>query len=196
MGNKYAFTQTSLDQARLAIAIERCRIARGAIPETLAELVPDFIAELPRDVYTGQPMIYRRKETAGLSSTPSGRTDTMTAVHSTRKTPKQSSPIGSGSTRGIDPKERRLSQAPTHPLRAAAILLSDGEDAAGPSCGEGVAATRSYAEIQCSTFTARPIVTKQKTASSVNSAPRMAATKRRSRSAGGRAVPACWRWSA
>ena len=64
--NKFALTNARLDQTRLAIAIERCRIARGAIPESLAELVPDFIAELPRDIYTGQPMIYRRKEVGGF----------------------------------------------------------------------------------------------------------------------------------
>ena len=58
---KFLFTQTTLDQGRIAIDIERLRIARGAIPETLAELVPDFIPELPRDVYSGAPTAYRPK---------------------------------------------------------------------------------------------------------------------------------------
>ena len=54
--------QTKLDLTRLAVALERFRQARGAFPERLAELVPDFIAEVPVDVYSRQPMIYRRKE--------------------------------------------------------------------------------------------------------------------------------------
>ncbi len=64
--NRFALLQTRLDQLHLAIAIERFRTARGAIPGTLAELVPDFIAELPQDIYTGLPMIYRRKESGGF----------------------------------------------------------------------------------------------------------------------------------
>ena len=66
MGERFASVQTQLDQTRLAIAIERFRLARGAIPETLAELVPAFLPELPRDIYTREPMIYRRKETGGF----------------------------------------------------------------------------------------------------------------------------------
>ena len=37
-------------------------MARGAFPETLAELVPDFITAVPVDTYSHQPLIYRRKE--------------------------------------------------------------------------------------------------------------------------------------
>lgn len=59
---RYVRLQTQLDQTRLAIALERFRLARGAYPETLAELVPEFIAEVPVDTYSRQPMIYRRKE--------------------------------------------------------------------------------------------------------------------------------------
>ena len=64
--NHFSLIQTKLDQARLAIAIERFGMIRDELPETLAELVPDFIAKLPRDIYTGQPMIYRRKEGGGF----------------------------------------------------------------------------------------------------------------------------------
>ena len=62
MGGQFAFVQTQLDMASLGIAIERFRLARGAIPETLAELVPEFIPQLPRDVYSDAPMIYRPRE--------------------------------------------------------------------------------------------------------------------------------------
>ncbi|MCE9610283.1 MAG: hypothetical protein K8R23_08835 [Chthoniobacter sp.] len=54
--------QTQLDQTRIAIALERFRLARGAYPETLAELVAEFMAEVPLETYSRQPMSYRRKE--------------------------------------------------------------------------------------------------------------------------------------
>ena len=60
--SRFATTQTKLDQARLAVALERFRLAHGAFPERLAELVPDFIAEVPADMYSRQPMIYHRKD--------------------------------------------------------------------------------------------------------------------------------------
>lgn len=60
--DEFVFAQTHLDQARLAIALERWRLARGAYPETLAELVPDFIAAVPVDTYSQKPMIYRRQD--------------------------------------------------------------------------------------------------------------------------------------
>ena len=73
----FVLTQTKLDQAHLAFAIERFRIVRGAFPEKLTELVPDFIAALPDDIYSGKPMIYRRKESGGffLYSVGSNRID-------------------------------------------------------------------------------------------------------------------------
>ena len=59
--SRFVTTQTKLDQTRLAVALERFRLAHGAFPERLAELVPEFIAEVPMDVYSRQPMIYRRE---------------------------------------------------------------------------------------------------------------------------------------
>lgn len=50
--------------ARLAIALERCRHALHQYPEQLAELVPDYIAELPADAVNGLPLAYRRQEDA------------------------------------------------------------------------------------------------------------------------------------
>ncbi len=62
VAERFVHLLTKLDQTRLAVALERCRLARGAYPETLPELVPDFISEVPMDVYSRQPLIYHRKE--------------------------------------------------------------------------------------------------------------------------------------
>jgi hypothetical protein len=37
------------------------RMEHGAYPESLAELVPDYMPEQPLDPWTGDPMIYRRQ---------------------------------------------------------------------------------------------------------------------------------------
>ena len=44
---------------RTAVAIERHRRARGTLPATLAELVPDFLPAVPLDALTGQPLDYQ-----------------------------------------------------------------------------------------------------------------------------------------
>jgi hypothetical protein len=54
-----AFTQTGLDAATVACALQRYRLAEGQFPQTLEALVPRFIAELPRDIINGQPLHYR-----------------------------------------------------------------------------------------------------------------------------------------
>jgi hypothetical protein len=58
---KFAYGQASVDLARTAVALERCRLARGAFPESLDALVPQFIAKVPHDVIGGQPLKYRRE---------------------------------------------------------------------------------------------------------------------------------------
>lgn len=58
--DKFAHAQTAIDLARVAIALERYRIAHGDYPETLAPLTPQFIGTLPHDVINGQPLHYRR----------------------------------------------------------------------------------------------------------------------------------------
>ena len=60
-----AYGETALRQARAAVALERFRLARGAYPERLEELVPEFARELPREVYVDEPMRYRRTENGG-----------------------------------------------------------------------------------------------------------------------------------
>jgi hypothetical protein len=60
---KSATAQVAADQAALACALERYRLANGQFPEKLESLVPQFISQLPNDVLTGAPYRYRR--TAG-----------------------------------------------------------------------------------------------------------------------------------
>ena len=57
---KTAKTQTAADQAALACALERFRLANASYPETLGALMPKFISQLPADVFTGQPFAYER----------------------------------------------------------------------------------------------------------------------------------------
>jgi hypothetical protein len=59
---KIAAAQTAADQAALACALERYRLANGQFPETLAALTPKFISRPPNDVITGQPYKYRRTD--------------------------------------------------------------------------------------------------------------------------------------
>jgi len=59
---RFASGQSSVDLARVAIALERYRQAHGEHPESLDALVPQFIAKLPHDIITGQPLKYRRAD--------------------------------------------------------------------------------------------------------------------------------------
>jgi len=56
----FCFAQSAVDEAVLACALERHRLATGQYPETLEALVPRFVAKLPHDVVNGQPLKYRR----------------------------------------------------------------------------------------------------------------------------------------
>jgi hypothetical protein len=57
-----ATAQTAADQAALACALERYRLAKGQFPENLEALVPQFIARLPNDLFSGEPYKYRRTD--------------------------------------------------------------------------------------------------------------------------------------
>jgi len=52
---KAAAAQTTVDEAAIACALERCRLANGQFSETLGVLVPLFISQLPNDVISGEP---------------------------------------------------------------------------------------------------------------------------------------------
>lgn len=56
------YAQTALDEAAVACALERYRLARGAYPGSLDALAPQYIAKVPRDIITGEPLKYRRTD--------------------------------------------------------------------------------------------------------------------------------------
>lgn len=60
---KTARHQANLSLARVAIALERHRLALGQYPERLDELAPRFVAKLPPDPVNGEPFRYRREGT-------------------------------------------------------------------------------------------------------------------------------------
>jgi hypothetical protein len=60
--NTCAHTQSSVDLARAACALERFRQASGGFPESLNALVPTYLSKIPHDVVNGQPLRYRRAE--------------------------------------------------------------------------------------------------------------------------------------
>ena len=57
---KFAYAQSSTDLARVAIALERYRLAHGEFPESLDALAPQFMEKVPHDIINGQPLHYRR----------------------------------------------------------------------------------------------------------------------------------------
>jgi len=57
---KFAFGQTRVNEAIVACALERCRLAEGSFPESLAALTPRFVQKLPHDLITGAPLLYHR----------------------------------------------------------------------------------------------------------------------------------------
>ena len=54
------FVQTSLNQAILACALERFRLAHQAYPQTLDQLIPFSLTSIPRDPVTGRHIAYQR----------------------------------------------------------------------------------------------------------------------------------------
>jgi hypothetical protein len=60
IGSSVLRTQTLVNEAQIACALERYRLAHGEYPGELATLVPQFIEKLPRDIINGQPLIYLR----------------------------------------------------------------------------------------------------------------------------------------
>lgn len=54
--------QIASDQAAIACALERYRLANGQFPDNLSALIPRFINQLPNDVITGDPYKYRRTD--------------------------------------------------------------------------------------------------------------------------------------
>lgn len=65
MGDKYVpterfvYAQVCLDLTRVAIALERYRLAHGQYPGTLDALAPQFLAKVPHDIIGGGNLKYR-----------------------------------------------------------------------------------------------------------------------------------------
>jgi hypothetical protein len=74
---KSARMQTYVDDARIACALERYRLAEGKLPESLDALAPRFINQIPTDVIDGKPLRWRRDGNGGyvLYSVGWNRTD-------------------------------------------------------------------------------------------------------------------------
>lgn len=56
-----AHNQTLVNEALIACALERYRLASGHYPETLNTLVPKFVENLPHDLIGGGPLKYRKE---------------------------------------------------------------------------------------------------------------------------------------
>ena len=73
-----AHSQTEINEAFIACALERFRLVHGDYPENLDALVPQFLDIIPHDVIGGQPLHYRRAPEGSFVYTPSvGMATTM-----------------------------------------------------------------------------------------------------------------------
>jgi hypothetical protein len=64
--NKYLHCLSTVAQAQLACALDRHRLAKGAYPEQLGAIIPEFITALPRDPITQASMLYRKTPAGGF----------------------------------------------------------------------------------------------------------------------------------
>jgi hypothetical protein len=60
VASKAALAQTYVNLARIAVALERHRLATGQFPDRLELLTPRFLAQIPHDVINGEPLKYNR----------------------------------------------------------------------------------------------------------------------------------------
>lgn len=59
-GQVLSLNQTKVNEAQIACALERYRMAYGVYPSSLDDLVPHFMDKLPADIIDGGPLIYRQ----------------------------------------------------------------------------------------------------------------------------------------
>ncbi|MGO8698870.1 MAG: hypothetical protein ACLQVY_14240 [Limisphaerales bacterium] len=59
---EFVRTQTEINLALVACALERFRMAQGRFPDKLDALAPVFLEKLPHDIMNGQPLKYRLTE--------------------------------------------------------------------------------------------------------------------------------------
>jgi hypothetical protein len=57
-----AYGQNAANMARVAIALERYRLAHGGFPESLDALAPQFMGKIPHGIINGEPLHYRRTD--------------------------------------------------------------------------------------------------------------------------------------
>ncbi len=55
-------TQAKLRVARTATAAERYRLDHGSWPDSLSDLVPDYLTKVPGDPFTGEPLRYAHRD--------------------------------------------------------------------------------------------------------------------------------------
>jgi hypothetical protein len=79
---KAATVQTATDQAAIACALERYRLANGQFPEELQALTPKFLSSLPNGVITGKPYEYRRTADGQFTLNSAGADDKDASVTS------------------------------------------------------------------------------------------------------------------
>lgn len=78
IGEGYCTGSALIQAVATLCALERHRLAKGQWPEKLEELVPRFVASVPVDIFTGQPLRYRFSPGAPpqlYSAGPNGRDD-------------------------------------------------------------------------------------------------------------------------
>lgn len=59
---KFAYAQSSANLARVAIALERYRLANGNYPDSLDAIAAQFPNGIPHDIINGEPLHYRRTD--------------------------------------------------------------------------------------------------------------------------------------
>ncbi len=67
-----AYAETRRQQAITVLALERYRLKHSHYPDTLAQLIPDYLAKLPQDPMDGRPMRYRLNPDATFTLWSSG----------------------------------------------------------------------------------------------------------------------------
>jgi hypothetical protein len=99
---KIAHAQSSANLARVAIALERYRLAHGEFPESLDALAPQFMDKIPHDIIGGQPLHYRRTSDGQfvLYSVGWNETDDGGVVIFKKKSPSDESPSGVDTAQG------------------------------------------------------------------------------------------------
>lgn len=91
---RWELTETArLATASCGLAVERYRLAHGALPETLRDLVPRYIPDVPLDPFDGKPLRYKRLErgyavySVGPDGNDDGGTEPLPAVKGKPSTP-------------------------------------------------------------------------------------------------------------